>query len=455
MRIVVLGAGTVGTSIAELLCHHRHSVTVVDRDASHARQLNERLDVRALTGSASQSSVLFQAGVLGSDLCLAVTGDDEVNLVAASLCKAMGAGRTLARVYAAVFRDLSTFDYSRHFNIDRLLSLEHLSALELARDIGQPNSVAIKHLARGGLEVQELLVTAKTPAVGVPLRSLTMPRGVRIGSILRDGRLTIAGADDSLAVGDRITLFGGHEEVAEVQSWFRKDSTAKRVVAIAGGGETGYHLAHMLDGQRCHVLLLESDRQRCEFLANHLPRATVVNRDCTRRDHLEEERVGTADVFVACTGDDEDNIMAAVEARELGARKIMAIVGRPDYANVVGKLGIDHAVSPREVMAKQVLGYLHRGPLVSRAPLFGGGIDVLELEVFPEVPATEHVLAELALPPRCLIAAVIHDGYARVPGADDRLRAGDTIVALVHEDVADDTVELFSANGRRSPGPRP
>ncbi|MEE9603766.1 MAG: NAD-binding protein, partial [Thermoguttaceae bacterium] len=128
MRIVVLGAGTVGGSIASLLCLHRHSVTIVDSNADKIRRINETLDVRCITGSASQSSILFQAGVSSADLCLAVTGDDEVNIVSASMSKAMGARRAVSRVYAPVFRDLSTFDYQRHFGIDRLLSLEHLTA---------------------------------------------------------------------------------------------------------------------------------------------------------------------------------------------------------------------------------------------------------------------------------------------------------------------------------------
>ncbi|MEM8680511.1 MAG: NAD-binding protein, partial [Planctomycetota bacterium] len=130
MQIVVLGAGTVGTSIADLLCKHGHHVSVVDKDAAHVRRIDEEMDVRAVTGSASESSVLFQAGVMGADLCLAVTGDDEANLVSASIAKSMGAHRAIARVYAPIFRDSSTFDYQRHFRIDRLLSLEHLAAME-------------------------------------------------------------------------------------------------------------------------------------------------------------------------------------------------------------------------------------------------------------------------------------------------------------------------------------
>ena len=175
MRIVVLGAGTVGGSIASLLCLHRHSVTIVDADMENIRRINETIDVRGLTGSASQSSVLFQAGVGSADLCLAVTGNDEVNIVAASMSKAMGAKRAVARVYAPVFRDLSTFDYQRHFGVDRLLSLEHLTALELARGIRHPGSLAVENLARGDLEVHEVVVTEEKKGVGTPLKQLHLP----------------------------------------------------------------------------------------------------------------------------------------------------------------------------------------------------------------------------------------------------------------------------------------
>ncbi len=178
-------------------------MTVVDTNPEHIRTINAELDVRALVGSGSESTVLFQAGVSACDVFLAVSGSDEVNLVSASMAKAMGARRAIARVYGRVFHDLSTFDYQRHFRVDRLLSLEHLSAMELARGIRNPGSVMLENFARGQLEVQELTVSDKTPDVGVPLKSLGLPRGVRLGSIARDGRLWIAGADDVIEVGDR------------------------------------------------------------------------------------------------------------------------------------------------------------------------------------------------------------------------------------------------------------
>ncbi len=296
--------------------------------------------------------------------------------------------------------------------------------------------------------MQEVAITDETSAVGVPLKDLAFPKGVRIASIYHDGRLSIAGAEDTIAVGDRISLIGSREDIDDVKGLFEMEPPQKIGVVIAGGGETGYHLALVLEGRRCGVVLMDNDRERCEFLAAHLKHTTVVNADAQHRASLEEERVGSADVFVACTGDDEDNIMACVEARELGAKMILAIVSRPDYANVVGKLGIDQAVSPREVVARQVLGFLNTGPVVSRMPLLsGGGIDILEIDVVDGAPAAERVLANVDFPSRCLIAAVIHENYVKVPGADDRLCPGDTVVAFVEDAMVENTVSLFNANG--------
>lgn len=445
MQIVIMGAGTVGTSIAGMLCQHRHNVTVVDNDPEVARQVNEELDVRSVRGSAAQSSVLFQAGAMSADLCLAVTSSDECNMVAASIAKSMGTRRALARVYSPVFRDLSTFDYQRHFHIDRLISLEHLSAMEIARKVREPGSMMIENFARGELEMQDIVITRKSTATGVPLRELKMPPEVRIGTINRDGKIAMATADDIIEVGNRVSLIGSREDVDDVKSIFHTERIRKLDVIIAGGGETGLQLARVLEaGRSYNVVLMEADSERCHHLASNLKSTTVVNSDACRRIDLEEERVGNADVFIACTGDDENNIMACVEAQELGTKRLMSVVGRPDYANVVHKLGIDEAVSPREVVARQVLGFLNTGSVVFRNPyLLGGGIEVLEIEVPEGAPAAERTLSELQLPSQCLIAAMIREDYVRVPKASDQLHPGDTVVALCQDDAIDEMLKNF------------
>ena len=444
MNIIILGAGTVGTSIADRLCQLEHSVTVVDLDPQMVSVINENFDVRAIVGSASQSSVLFQAGISTADICLAVTGKDEVNIVAASMAKAMGVRRSIARVYSPVFRDLSTFDYQRHFGIDRMLSLEHLTAMELARAIRDPGSVVVEQFARGGLEVQEMVIGQPGKATASPIRDLDLPSNVRIGMVQREKRFWIAGADDQLQVGDRVTVFSRPEDIKVVKALFKSGASKVKRVVIAGGGETGLQLARTLERESYKVMVLESDEARCQVLAGVLETTTVVHCDATRRENLEEQRVGNADVFVACTGDDEDNMMLGVEADDLGADQIMGVISRPDYASIIQKLGIDLAVSEQSVMARQILSYLNHGIVVSRAKMPGGLINVIEVDVLDGSPVTESAVKDLGLPDRCLIVAVIQQDYVRVPGANDRLSIGDTAVILLEDDVVDATLAVFA-----------
>ncbi len=444
MNIVVLGAGTVGTSISDLLCHHGHSVTVIDSEMENIDRINESLDVRAIHGSASQSSILFQAGVNSSDVCLAVTGVDEVNIVAASMAKAMGTRRSIARVYAPVFRDLSTFDYQSHFRVDRLLSLEHLTAMELARGIRDPGTLVVEQFAREELEVVEITVSKPGKVTKKTVRELGLPSNVRIGTIQRGSKMWIVGPNDQIEVGDRVNLFGRAENVAAAKGFFNVDVAHRKRVVIAGGGETGFHLAQVLERDRFTVMILEEDADRCQFLANNLKTTAVVHCDATMREVLEEERVGHADVFVSCLGDDESNVMSGVEARDLGASQIMAIIGRPDYGAVVGKLGIDKSVSEREVMAKQILSYLNEGAVVSRIKLPGGKISLLEIEVGEGSMATQLSLAELKLPERVLVVARLQHDMVRVPGADDTMHAGDKVIVLMNDEHVDSAVNYFA-----------
>lgn len=442
MKIVVLGAGTVGTSVAELLCQHGHSVTMVDADPERMRRINDSLDVRGITGSASQSSVLFQANVNSCDICMAVTGDDEVNMIAASIAKQMGAHRCVSRVYSPVYHDLSTFDYQRHFKIDRFLSLEQLTAMELAREIRSRSSAIVEHFATGDIEIQEIVVTEKN-VDGKSLKELGLPSSIRIGSIFRNDRTWVATANDKLELGDRLDIVGKPEDIEKIKPIFQTKRSEKQFVMIAGGGETGYHLASMLQSDQFSVVLMEASRERCEWLSHSLSKTTILHCDATQRAVMEEERVLDADFFVSCTGDDESNIMAGVEAKELGAEKVLSVVGRPDYANIMAKIGIDFAVSERQAMGKQILGLLNEGNVISRYLTPDKRIGIYELEVEPDSEAVRMNLADLPLPDPCLIAALLRDRYSRVPEAGDKLLAGDIVVAFIDETVVDQTIPLF------------
>lgn len=443
MNIVIFGAGTVGTSIADLLCANNHNVCLVDASREALSLVEERLDVQTLCGSACDSIVLFQAGVQSADLVLAVTSLDEVNLVGASLAKAMGARRSLARVFDQAYLDTSTFDYRRHFGIDRLLSLEHLTALELARSIRMSTLFAVENFARGEIEVQEIAVEAGSKGTGVPLKELKLPKNVRIGLISSEVRCVIAGANDVVEPGDHVTLFGTLDALEKVKrDYFEHKPPLKLNVIIAGGGETGFNLARILQKGRFNTVLMEADAERCEYLAQRLPDTTVLHADVTRQVEMQEARVGKADIFVAATGRDEDNIVCGVEAKELGCSRILSVVRRPDYANVLERLGIDVAVSPREVTSRQILGMVQGGVIIAGSEISKGDAEVWEVEIVEGAPVTKAPLKDVSLP-GCLIAAMVREDFVSVPGADDQLKAGDTAVVLVHRNSITDTLAIF------------
>ncbi len=400
--------------------------------------------MQTVLGSGCEAITLFQAGVQSAELVLPVTNRDEVNLVGASLAKAMGARRTVVRIFNPAYRDFSTFDYQRHFGIDRLLSLEQLTALELAKGIRAPGLFAVENFARGGVQVQEVAVDADASAVGKPLRDIHLPSGVRIGLISNSERSRIPHGDDEIEPGDHITLIGNEGEIDEVKKRFERKVRSTVNVIIAGGGEVGFHLARSLQRDRFRVTLLEADAERCEYLAQRLPKVTVLNADATRRNEMEEARVGRADAFVAATGRDEDNIVCGVEAKELGAGRILSVVRRPDYANVLEKLGIDVAVSPRQLMAREVLGMVQRGPILGQSDVSGGDAYIWEVEVVRGSPITAAPLKNISLPD-CLIAAIVRDEIVWVARGEDQLAPGDTVVVLVQRNSTENVLRLFSA----------
>ncbi|MCA8985243.1 MAG: Trk system potassium transporter TrkA [Planctomycetaceae bacterium] len=446
MNVVILGAGTVGTSIAALLCENKHNVRLVDSSAEALERSGEGLDIQTILGSACDAITLFQADVLNADLCLAVTSHDEINLVGASLARAMGAKRSIARIFNTNYRDFSTFDYQRHFQIDNLLSLEHLTGLELAKAIRTTGLFTLETFARGGIEIQEVEVQANSKAVGQSLRDIKFPPNARIGLVASAGRSYIPHADDGFTAGDRVTLVGEREAVRSVIKMFQPKSPAGLDIIIAGGGEVGFHLAKALEGERYNVVMMESDAERCRYLARRLPEATVIHADATSRAEMEEARVGNADVYVATTGRDEDNIICGVEARELGTGRILCVVRRPDYVNVLEKLLIDVAVSPRQVMARQILGMVSGGPILASEKTSDGNVLIWEVEVREGAPVTKHPLRELSLS-QTLIAAIVRDDFVRMPTAADILKPGDTAVVMVNQGIADEAIKLFETGG--------
>ena len=443
MRVIITGAGEIGWYIAEKVSADNHDVTLIDKDENRIRKVSAKLDVQPLLGSAASANVLIRAGVSETDLLVAVTGSDETNIVCGSLARKLGAKRVIARVDEVVYRKAPEISYRDHFGIDELVSPEMLAALELASSVRNPGSLAVEHFARGQLEMQRFTADQDAKNIGKPLCDLPLPDGVRICSINRDGKIIIPRGDDQIAHQDIITIIGKTDHVALARKSFEASHTRPKKVVIMGGGHTTMSLARRLRSLAFRLTIIERDESRCQELAKSLPDTTILNGDATNLSFLKEERIDNADIFISTSSSDEANIMSAIQAKNLGVQKVLVIIHRPDYADLLQKIGIDGSVSPRVVMAQEVLSLLRKSKASTLAKIGDDKAEILELAVEGE-DFVGKKLRNIKMPPDSLLLTLQRGFDISVPDADTVFQLGDTVLAICLKDQHKNVVRLIA-----------
>jgi trk system potassium uptake protein TrkA len=449
VKIIIVGAGEIGRHLAESLSNRAHNISVIERDEALVEELNERLDAQVIHGEAASVTTLARADVGECDLFLGLTSDDSTNLVSASIAKALGARKTIARVHPETQAEQWLFNHQAHFHIDHLFSSERLTAVDLAKYVRNPERVAVEELGHGRIELQQVFISPHSQAVEQPLRSLKLPERVRIAFIQRHGQSIVPTAGEILEVGDMVTLIGEPTKLAETITYLESDLTGSTSynVIILGGGEYGFALAQMLEGSQSRVRILERDKERCEWLTEQLQRSVVLNVDATSRKELIEEQVGEADFFIAVTGEDEDNVMMCLQARTLGVKYPIALVQRADYADVITdhkeQLGITAAVSPRQTTSRELLRFV-TSERYQLAFTLAGGIEVLAFTLGPGSPLVEMPLRETEIVQGTGFVAVIRGNEAFVPVGADMLKPGDTLYVIVTPDARKQAVKNYA-----------
>lgn len=453
MKIVIVGAGEVGTQLSETLSIADHDVTVIERDDALARNLAETLDVRVVKDNGSSARALLKAGVNKCDFFLAMTSSDETNLVSSSLAKALGARKTFARIHDATFRDHSLVNHQRHFGIDHLVNPEALAAVELAKRIRNPGRVAVEDFGRGQIEVKSIEIQPGAKVVDTPLKDLRLPNNIRIGLVNRGGKTHVANAQTTLAVGDQVTIFGHPDALFETKSLFDPSSkgSSRISVTILGGSEIAISLARLLSNPRFKIRIIEKDLKICHALSEQLPSVTMIHGDGTSLRVLEEEEIGSSDFFVACRKDDEDNIMTCLQAFKLGAKHTMLAINRADYIEILEKfsasLGVELAVSPRVAASNEVLRYIGQKPYIELEEQTSGGTCedvncIIEIDIAAGCAADGSRIREVPWPTECVIVGLEHNYQPRMPTGNDVLQAGDSIIVIVCKSRIKDLLKL-------------
>jgi trk system potassium uptake protein TrkA len=447
MNIVICGAGQVGSHAADVLAAAGHNITVIDLSADRARAIEDSLDVRVLNGNCATAEALAQAGCSDADLVVAATENDETNLITASIASGLGAAKTVCRVHHATYFEQRGLDYGAHFSVDCFICPEYSTSLAIARILRNPGAIAIENFARGQIEMHEFPVTENAAAVGVALSKLGLPAGTRLAAITRDRHMFIPDGASVVETGDTIVLVGNTSAFQQARKLFHNRESGRRRVVIMGGPSMALWLCRALRERDFSIRLFEIRRNRAEELAEELSWVTVLQGDPTERSLFDEEKIGQADAFVALLDDDEHNILGCAWAKSMGVRQVVAVVQRPDYIHLLGAVGIDRAFSPRMVAVKEIERFMESGLLRRMASLAEGEIDVYWCHVGEQARMAGKALREIKLSPDWVVAAIQRAHQVHVPGADDIVRAGDTLLVIGRHGQERKLRKLFGAGG--------
>ncbi len=454
MKIIILGAGRVGGTLAANLSNEDIDITVVDSDLHNLRELQDRMDIGVVAGHASHPDILLQAGIEDADMLVAVTNSDEINMTACQVAHSLF--RTPTKIARVRNRSYTSKQYRErlfnddNFPVDFIISPEQVVTDYIYRLIKQPGALQVLDYAGGLAQLVAVRVVKGGPLMGQELRFLRehMPNvDARVAAIFRKDRPIAPEGDTVIEEHDEVFFIAAKKNIRKVMGELRRLDNPYRRLIIAGGGNIGYRLAKALESDH-NLKIIEYSEERCRYISERLNSTVVLNGSATDQDLLLEENIDKTDVFLALTNDDEVNIMASLLAKRLGATKVMTLINNPVYANLVQGGEIDIAISPQQATTSILLAHVRRGDTVSAHSLRRGAAEAMEIIVHGDRKSSKVVdraIEDIKSPPGVTLAALVRDGEVIIAHHDTVVRNNDhAIVFVVDKKKTRDVEKLFS-----------
>jgi len=459
LKIIILGAGQVGASVAESLASEANDITVVDTSPEYLQLLRDRLDLRTVAGNAASPSVLQEAGADDADLLIAVTQSDQTNLCACRIA------RTLFNLPTRIAR-LRSSDYAEHpellddnnFAVDYSICPEQIVTDYIRKLIAFPEALQVLNFADGMVSLIGIKALQGSPLVGRPLKNLkrNLPQAeVRIAAIYRNGEPMTPQGNTVIAAGDEVFCLADTAHIRRVMRELRNEDRPIRRVMIAGGGNIGLRLARSIEND-LQVKVVESDPRRADLIARELGKALVLRGDATDENLLENENIDEMDMFLALTNDEEDNIMSASLAKRMGARRTLSLINRRSYVDLVQGGPIDIAISPAQTSIGSLLAHVRRGDVVAVHSLRRGAAEALEIIAHGDAKSSKVVgraLQDISLPTGATIGALVRNVAAAeaqpnwqviIPHHDTLIESNDRVIVFcTHRKLVKQVEHLF------------
>lgn len=430
MKIIVVGAGKVGYSVAQRLVQDEHDVYVIEQSPERIKNLENSLDVSLVQGNGSSLPLLREIGMDDVGMLIAVTDSDEVNLLACAVAKIAGIPRTIARVRDNDYLDAANKKVQDSLGVDLIINPEMVTAHEIMHVLQTPAALDVEDYASGAVRLMEFKMRHNVSYCGQTLKDITFPPSVLVVGILRNGEMIIPHGNSPLQAGDNVFFLGARDSIADIAKDFHElDRRAIKRVVLIGAGLIGRNLAILLAKSGYIVKVIEKDMARCEQLAAMNDKVMVINGDGTNMELLEAEEISDNDVIICLTDDDKLNMLVALLAKHLGIPKTIVRVGRPEYITLMEQVGIDIVFSPRLLTSGEILRMVRRGEnVISLSTFEGGKAEAVEVELTINSPIVGKALRDLRLPGKALVGAVVHEGSTIVPTGNTVLYAQDHIV---------------------------
>lgn len=456
MNIVISGLGEVGMHMARKLSQESHAVSVIEIDERLLREMEEVVDAKFHLGSATSLDVLRESGAEQADLFLALTSNDPVNVLSAALAKQLGAKRVVARCHATTLREYRDEGIMEKLGVDDLISPELIAAGELARLIRSKHSPVLANFARGAVEALALRLGPRSRVVGKRLVDLKFPPDLRVGFVSRQGRSLLPTPDFEFVPGDQAVVVGKPETIREAGRLLDSEilDRFRPKITIYGADDVGVGLVSYFSHDEADIKLIDPSEKRLRECLNINPRAKAVQGEATNPALLIEESVIESDYFIAATRDDENNVMACLQAVKLGVSPVMLVIHRPDYAGVLSDLGdllrIEAVISPRVAVADELQQFASRTPFRTIWKSPDGEIEIIQT-IFRASEDTD--VRHLGLPPGTLVISVEGAEGHQMPGPDSRIRKGDGLTLLIavssRETILQKVYSAKSLNGKK------
>lgn len=450
MKIVLIGLGTVGESVLMSLKGEEHTVTLIDEDDKVIETMIERHDVAGVVGNGACMAIQREAGVKGAHLVVALTASDEINILCCLVAKSLGVKNTVARVRNPDYRRQIT-EMKDELGISMVVNPERETANEILNLISLPSIAQIEHFAEGKVSLVEIVAEKGCLLVGETLYSLgkKLVNKVLICAVQRGNEIIIPGGNFCIAERDRIYFTSDARALGDFLAEVNLVKSRIKNVMIAGGGRTSYYLAEKLSGKKYRVKIIEENPKRAEELAEELPRATVVVGNCTRHDLLIEEGIEAMDAFVALSEGDEENLVLSMFANKMKVRKSITRITGDDLYEMLGELGIQNNVSPKNIVSGRILSYTRalankRGSnVLTLYRLVGNRVEALEFSAKKKESFYYKPLRELRMKDNSLVACIIRGDQVLIPDGNSTIQLGDNVIVVTTHKNFDDLNDLF------------